>query len=273
MPELPEVETVKRTLAPEIEGKKIIDVDVFLAKAVKPRPELAEEFLPGRVIQEVSRRGKYLVLTLDSGVKIAFHLRMTGQLLYQPRETPQAKHTTLRVSLNDGFDLRMVDQRKFGTINIFSPGGVGSAPHGLLTLGPEPFDTDALFSLKRAAQRRKGPVKGVLLDQQVLAGLGNIYTDEALFSAGINPARPANSLTEEEWKHLYDKICRILTEGIKHRGTTRRDYVDGRGRPGGYQELLKVYGRKGMACPICGEPIKYARIAGRGSHFCPHCQK
>ncbi|HHU51773.1 MAG TPA: DNA-formamidopyrimidine glycosylase [Firmicutes bacterium] len=273
MPELPEVETVKRTLAPEIEGKEIIGVEVFLAKAVKPRPEIAEEFLPGRVIQKVTRRGKYLILTLDSQVKVAFHLRMTGQLLYQPRETPLAKHTTLRVSLNDGFDLRMVDQRKFGTINIFAPDGAGLAPCGLLTLGPEPFDVDALFSLKKAARRRKGPVKGVLLDQQVLAGLGNIYTDEALFRAGINPARPANSLTEEEWTILYEQICRVLTEGINHRGTTRRDYVDGRGQPGGYQKLLKVYGRKRMACLVCGEPIKYARIAGRGSHFCPHCQK
>ena len=107
----------------------------------------------------MTRRGKYLILTLDSQVKVAFHLRMTGQLLYQPRETPLAKHTTLRVSLNDGFDLRMVDQRKFGTINIFAPDGAGLAPCGLLTLGPEPFDVDALFSLKKAARRRKGPVK------------------------------------------------------------------------------------------------------------------
>lgn len=272
MPELPEVETVKRTLAPELVGKAIIAVEVLLLKAIKPRAELLEELLPGRVIQEVDRRGKYLILTVDSGVKIAFHLRMTGQLLYETHDTPLAKHTTLRLWLDDGFDLRMVDQRKFGTVNIYSPEGVGLVPQGLLALGPEPFDVGALSRLQQVARGRRGPIKGLLLDQRVLAGLGNIYTDEALFGAGIHPARPAHSLTEAEWEGLYQEICRVLTEGIKHRGTTRRDYVDGRGRPGGYQELLRVYGRKEMACPNCGKPIKYARIAGRGSHFCPNCQ-
>lgn len=272
MPELPEVETVKRSLAPVLLEKTIVKVEVYLEKAVKPSSARLKKVLPGQNVRNVERRGKYLILTLEQEDRVVFHLRMTGQLLYQPHETPLAKHTTIRFSLDDGCDLRMVDQRKFGTVNLIPAGDQTAAPKGLLTLGPEPLNETALFSLKQAAGRRKGPVKGLLLDQKVIAGLGNIYTDEALFIAGVNPSKPANSLAEGEWDRLYQAICTVVEEGIKHRGTTRRDYVDGRGQPGSYQDLLRVYGRKGGVCPNCGEKIEYARIAGRGSHFCPKCQ-
>lgn len=275
MPELPEVETVKRTLAPHLLNKVITSVEVFLAKAIKPGPEMVQKELPGKRIIEISRRGKYLILSLDNGQKLAFHLRMTGRLLYLHRETPTAKHTVIILRLNDGFDLRMVDQRKFGTVNLFTD---DDPPKGLKNLGPEPLGDEgapwlALESLKKAAKRRTAPIKALLLDQQVIAGLGNIYTDEALFLAGINPARPANSLTEEEWKRLFRAVREVLTEGIRHRGTTRRDYVDGRGEPGDHQHYLKVYGRRNQKCPVCGESINYSRTAGRGTYYCPHCQR
>jgi|SRR5690554_1722113 len=272
MPELPEVETVKRSLTPVLLGKTITRVEIYLEKAVKPGSALLKQVLPGQTVHNVERRGKYLILTLEQEDRVVFHLRMTGQLLYQPHETPLAKHTTIKLCLDDDYDLRMVDQRKFGTVNLVPAGDQTAAPKGLVTLGPEPLSEAALRSLKEAAGRRKGPVKGVLLDQKVIAGLGNIYTDEALFIAGINPSKPANSVTEGEWDRLYQAVCIVLEEGIKYRGTTRRDYVDGRGQPGGYQDRLRVYGRKGGVCLNCGEKIKYARIAGRGSHFCPKCQ-
>src|SRR5690554_6103012 len=270
MPELPEVETIRRTLAPYLPGKEIIGAEPRLAKAFRPDPETFAREVTGRMITELSRRGKYFIVTLDNGRKIAFHLRMSGRLLYSEAHVPPPKHTTLVLRFKDGEELLMEDPRKFGTVHLFA---AGTPPPGLAALGPEPVDEEAvLANLKAAGERRKAPVKAILLDQTVLAGLGNIYTDEALFLAGIDPARPANKLSPEEWEKLYSVVCRVLQEGIDHRGTSRRDYVDGQGEPGTHQEYLRVYGRRVQPCPVCGQPVAYKRVAGRGTHYCRFCQ-
>jgi formamidopyrimidine-DNA glycosylase len=273
MPELPEVETVRRSLLPVVIDKEIQEVEIFLEKAVRPiAPEELKLALIGRKIEDLLRRGKYLIFILDNSQRVAFHLRMTGKLLYKAGLSAPEKHTTLILSFSDGNSLHFVDPRKFGTVVLYEP---ANPPAGLKKLGPEPVADKkevVLFSLKTAASRRKGPIKGLLLDQTVIAGLGNIYADETLFRAGVHPTCPAREITAQEWERIYQSIQEILTKAINHRGTTRQDYVDGRGEPGEYQNYLNVYGRKEESCLVCGGTINYTRVAGRGTHYCPNCQ-
>ncbi|HHW11796.1 MAG TPA: bifunctional DNA-formamidopyrimidine glycosylase/DNA-(apurinic or apyrimidinic site) lyase [Firmicutes bacterium] len=273
MPELPEVETIRRSLLPLVQGAVIDKVQVFLAKAVKPAPAEFETALTGKRITGLARRGKYLLFQLDSGQCLAFHLRMAGRLVWQSGTAPLAKHTTLVMKLQDGKSLHFVDPRKFGTAVLFPP---AAPPAGLTALGLEPLTTEKeelLAVLAKAAARRSGPVKGLLLDQQVLAGLGNIYADEVLFAAGVSPLRPAREVTRAEWEKIYDSMVRILNASLAHRGTSQRDYVDGRGKAGEFQNYLKVYGRKKEPCVNCGAQLVYARVAGRGTHYCSTCQR
>lgn len=273
MPELPEVETIRRSLLPLLPGKIILEVAIFLEKAVKPSPERLKDGLLGREIKDVKRRGKYLILQLDNEQRVTFHLRMTGRLVFQPSSAPLEKHTTLTLNFTDGNSLRFVDARKFGTVVLYAP---ADPPAGLSKLGPEPLAApkeEVLAGFKAAAVRRKGPVKGMLLDQRVLAGLGNIYVDEALFLAGVRPERPANGISAAEWEKIYGGIIKVLTESIGHRGTSQRDYVDGLGKPGYHQVYLRVYGRKQEPCLVCGAELIYTRVAGRGTHYCPNCQR
>ncbi|NLC53872.1 MAG: DNA-formamidopyrimidine glycosylase [Firmicutes bacterium] len=272
MPELPEVETIRRSLLPLVQGAVIDQVQVFLEKAVKPGPAEFEAGLAGRQITGIQRRGKYLLFELDSGQRLAIHLRMAGRLVWQNRATTLAKHTTLVMDFQDGKSLHFVDPRKFGTAVLFPP---AAPPAGLTALGLEPLTTEKealLAALKEAAARRSGPVKGLLLDQRILAGLGNIYADEVLFAAGVSPLRPAREVTAAEWEKIYGSIVRILNKALAYRGTSQRDYVDGRGEAGEFQHHLKVYGRKKELCLDCGAPLVYARVAGRGTHYCPTCQ-
>ncbi|NLY88042.1 MAG: bifunctional DNA-formamidopyrimidine glycosylase/DNA-(apurinic or apyrimidinic site) lyase [Firmicutes bacterium] len=271
MPELPEVETILRTLRPYLPGKEITGVEPRLAKAFRPDPETFAREVTGRKITGLARRGKYLLLSLDNGKKIAIHLRMSGRLLYSDNPSPPPKHTTLILRFKDGAELLMEDPRKFGTVQLFTG---ENPPSGLAALGPEPIKKDeVLANLWAAGKRRKAPVKAILLDQRVLAGLGNIYTDEALFLAGIDPSRPVNRVSPEEWERLYTAICQVLEESLAHRGTSRRDYVDGKGEPGTHQDYLRVYGRRDKPCPVCGQPVSYKRVAGRGTHYCRFCQR
>ncbi len=272
MPELPEVETIRRTLTSVLIGQEIQGVEVLLEKAVKPSSEQLIRALVGRKIVELRRRGKYLLLLLDDDSRVAFHLRMTGRLLFLPKLTPLEKHTTLVLNFTDDHSLRFVDPRKFGTVVLYWP---STPPEGLKKLGPEPLETEkavVVSSLTTAAARRKGPVKGLLLDQRVIAGLGNIYTDETLFLAGIRPTRSVREITAAEWEKIYQSILTVLELAIEHRGTSRRDYVDGRGEPGNHQCYLQVYDRKKKPCLVCGSEIQYTRVAGRGTHYCPACQ-
>ncbi|NLW55591.1 MAG: bifunctional DNA-formamidopyrimidine glycosylase/DNA-(apurinic or apyrimidinic site) lyase [Firmicutes bacterium] len=272
MPELPEVETIRRSLLPLLPGKKIEEAQIFLEKAVKPSPEAVRDGLIGREIMDIKRRGKYLIIQLDNEQWVTIHLRMSGRLVFMPASAPLEKHTTLTLEFTDGNSLRFVDPRKFGTVVLHAP---TEPPAGLSTLGPEPLTTpkaEMLERLQTAAARRPGPVKGMLLDQRVLAGLGNIYVDEALFLAGVRPERPANGICAAEWEKIYESMLKVLNDSIEHRGTSERDYVDGLGEPGYHQVYLQVYGRKREPCRKCGTELIYTRVAGRGTHYCPNCQ-
>jgi len=273
VPELPEVETIKNTLLSKLVGRRIMKVTATLPRLIKiPTPEKFVSLIKGKEIKHLFRRGKYLLLNLSGGYLLIFHLRMTGRLLYLPADAPVVKHTHLIFHLDNGEQLRFHDLRTFGTIYLVQEGELGLI-RGLVTLGPEPlgprFTPDYL---REVLAGRQTTIKGALLNQELLAGLGNIYVDESLFRAGIHPARRAGSLTGDEVFRLHRAIRSVLEEGIRYRGTSVRDYVDGEGKTGGFQERLAVYGRRGQPCVKCGTPLELARIAGRGSVYCPRCQ-
>jgi len=273
VPELPEVETIKNTLLPKLVGRRIMGATVHLPRLIK-RPA-AQEFvslLGGKEVLDLSRRGKYLLLHLSEGYCLVFHLRMTGRLLYLPAAAPVDKHTHLIIHLDNGEQLRFHDLRTFGTIYLVREGELDQI-RGLACLGPEPLGPQFTPAyLKEVLAGRRTTIKGALLNQELLAGLGNIYVDESLFRAGIHPARQAAPLTGEEVARLHRAIGEVLKEGIRYRGTSVRDYVDGEGKAGGFQKRLAVYGRGGQPCVKCGATLEKVRLAGRGSVYCPCCQ-
>jgi formamidopyrimidine-DNA glycosylase len=271
MPELPEVETIRLTVAAKLIGRTIQDVVVTHSGMLEGRPtaDFCQDLID-KSIERVERRGKYLLLRLNGALILALHLRMTGQLTVEPAEQPVAKATYLILKLDNQTELRFRDPRKFGKAFVFAANAV---PASLGKLGPEPLSAEFTVDvLTKRLARHKLAVKKALLNQELIAGIGNIYADEGLFVAGIHPARLTDSLTKTELEHLYQAIRQVLSEGIKHRGTSVRDYLDGEGNPGSYQELLRVYGRKGQPCPVCGTPIAKMNLGGRGTHFCPLCQ-
>lgn len=274
MPELPEVETVKRTLQPKLAGLSFEGAEVFLAKVVRtPESFRLDELIAGKKLLKLGRRGKYLLMRLSDGFSLVVHLRMTGRLTYCGKDTPVDKHTHVVFNLNNGDQLRFADMRQFGRIWLLPTDSLESLP-GFKDLGVEPFDE--IFTrdfLKKELRRRHSRIKPLLLDQTFIAGLGNIYTDEALHRARINPERLATTLNAREVAHLYRAIREVLQEGIENRGTTVRDFIDSDGRAGHYQEMLRVYSRENKPCPACGKGIVKKKIGGRSSYFCPACQK
>ncbi|ABZ84319.1 formamidopyrimidine-dna glycosylase [Heliomicrobium modesticaldum Ice1] len=277
MPELPEVETVRRSLAGRITGLTIEKVELRLPKIAFALPgTLFTDALRGRRIIELGRRGKYLLLHLDGDETLVIHLRMTGRLIHlrpEEREEPEAAHTHAVFFLDDGSLLRYTDVRQFGTLTLMTREAALRQP-GKGRLGPEPLGQDFSFvDFRNALVKRKTKLKPLLLDQSFLAGLGNIYADEALARARLHPDRTADSLDDEESRRLYDCIRTVLQEGIDAKGTSFRDYVDGEGRKGEFQEKLWVYGRGGNPCRRCGGEILREKRAGRSTHFCPRCQK
>lgn len=274
MPELPEVETIVRGLRNLIIGYTIEDVVIRAEKlVVYPSLEEFRESLKGKTIREVDRRGKYILIKLAAEKTLVVHLRMTGRLLVLPRETDYDKHTHIILQLDKDLDLRFHDLRKFGRMYLvdrddYRPVG------GLLKLGPEPLSAEfTLEAFTRALSEKKTNIKALLLDQGFIAGLGNIYTDEALFYAAISPERTSDSLKEEEIEALYNSIRLVLEKGIAAGGTSFSDYRDARGEKGNFQEELQVYRRAGQECHRCGSTIIRTRLAGRGTHYCPGCQK
>ncbi|RDV83555.1 DNA-formamidopyrimidine glycosylase [Ammonifex thiophilus] len=269
MPELPEVETIRRQLVEKVVGARIKKVEVRLAKVMKNSTS-GTELLEGKAITGVFRRGKWLWLALEGDWALAFHLGMTGQLVWEGKgELPP--HTHLLIELDRG-RLRFTDFRQFGRVRL----GKSKEIRDYLEekLGPEPLSP--IFSasyLENVLAKSRRPVKALLLDQKAVAGLGNIYTDEALFLAGIDPRRPACTLAEDEVKKLHEAIQKVLAEGIAHRGTSIRNYVDATGVAGEHGLFLHVYGRGGQPCLRCGTLIKKIKLCGRGTHFCPHCQR
>lgn len=270
MPELPEVETVRRSLAALLPGKKIVGVQVA-------KPQLVElgnlQTLAGQSFADFGRRGKYLIFTMTDGARLVVHLRMTGKLLYHPAAEAPQKHDHIRLAFADGAELVYNDIRAFGRWWLTDEAGLAGI-NGLATLALEPIDPDfgAAYWRGRLLRRPNLSVKAALLDQRVVAGLGNIYADEVLFRAGIHPERRVGSLTPDDDERLAAAMRDILTEAIANRGTTFRDYVDGNNQKGSYQNLLKVFQKKGEPCPVCGTPIERIVVTGRGTHFCPHCQ-
>ncbi len=262
MPELPETETIVRDIRPFLEGKRIAGVEI-------PRPQLAEgvspEVLEGKTIRRIRRRGKFIVLELSDGSGLLFHLRLTGKLYLNSAPSPSL---ILTLRAEDGTSLSLYDPRRMARA-WWHP-----APDEFLSfLGPEPLDESFTpDDLGRILAGKKSPVKAVLLDQRSLAGLGNIYSDEALFLAGIHPRRPSSSLSQEEIQRLYHAIREVLEKGIERRGTTFSSYRDAFGRKGENQFSLNVFRRTGKPCPRCGTPIERIKVAGRSSHFCPRCQ-
>lgn len=274
MPELPEVETYVRELEPELTGRTITAARVFWSRTIAE--PLAEEF-PARIaglgFHQFDRRGKYMLLGMSDGSTLIVHLRMTGKLLLLPNETEPNKHTHVVMDLDNGQALHYNDPRKFGRIWL-----VPDQTRVLAKLGPEPL-VDA-FAVEQFAARlaeRKAPIKALLLDQRIVAGVGNIYADEALFHARIHPARPGGSLTLEEIVRLHGAVRQVLTAGIERRGSTLGDsnlqnYLRPGGMPGDFQNEFFVFRRTGKPCLVCGTPIERIVITQRSTHFCPFCQ-
>jgi formamidopyrimidine-DNA glycosylase len=270
MPELPEVETVVRGLREPLVGRTIAATTLVWPRAVAvPQADDFERHIVGRRVVSVARRGKYIVVKLDRGFLLV-HLKMSGRLHVRPAVEPPDRHTRVILELDNGWQLRFQDARKFGRIYL-----VDDPAQVTGKLGPEPLDADfTLDTFRQLLARRSGRLKPLLLNQAFLAGLGNIYADEALFAAHLHPLRGARSLLPEEQARLYESIQAVLSRAIAGRGTTLDDrgYTDAAGLAGTYQEQIAVYGRKGAPCPQCGAPIQRIVIGGRSSHFCSRCQ-
>lgn len=275
MPELPEVETVVRSLERHLSGLTITAVDLVMPEVIRsPKPEQFIEQITGKQFQKkLGRRGKYLLIHLSDGLTLVIHLRMTGRLIYCEADLPMEKHTHVIFHLDNGKQLRFADVRRFGRLQLVPTAEV-SGLSGLKDMGPEPLDQEFTREfLKKELRRRRTRIKSLLLDQCFVAGLGNIYADEALYRAKIHPERLAPDLTTREAAVLHKAIIEVIAGGIEHRGTSFRDYVDGEGRPGSFQHHLKVYNREGLPCSHCGRPIERIKVAGRSSYYCPSCQK
>ena len=273
MPEMPEVETIRRSLADKVEGRYIIKVDIRLTRLIK-WPEVVDfaGYILHRTITRLERKGKYLVFHLKGGMALVIHLRMTGRLFLAVPDMSPDRFTHVVFHLDNGNQLLYADTRTLGTIYAMEESELGRIA-GLTSLGPEPLSKEfTLEYFRRLTQYRKGRIKALLLNQKLVGGLGNIYVDEALAIAGIDPDRTACSLTADETEALYNAINQVIAEGIRHGGTTFRDYRDGTGRKGSYQHELFVYGRRGQPCRRCGTSIERKETAGRGTHFCPACQ-
>lgn len=272
MPELPEVETVRRTLAPYVTGRTITAVTVLWEGALvgMSTTEL-QAHLVGARICSTARRGKYLGLVLEDRGFLVVHLRMTGRLMIRQPDAPKETHLRWWLTLDDASELHFVDQRKFGKVYWANNAAEYAA---IAHVGPEPLsDEFTPATLAATLTGSKSNIKACLLDQERVAGLGNIYADESLFRARIHPARTAGSLSGSEIALLWSSIRAALQSGIDHGGTTLRDYVDGNGRQGDNQNFLLVYGKAGEPCPNCGTVLVRTKIAGRGTVFCPECQK
>jgi len=274
MPELPEAETIARDLRRRVVGRKVTGVKVTHADVLGAglTSKSISERLAGRRIAEVGRRAKNVVLRFEDGPVVVVNLGMTGRLVVS--EAPKAselRHVAVRFDLDHGGALLYDDVRRFGRIDVYAP---ETWEEKQRELGVEPLSEEFTPErLHELTQRSRSPIRNWLLDQRRVAGVGNIYANEALFRARIHPARPANTLSRSEATRLRDAIRDVLTEAIKVRGTTLRDYRDANGETGGFEPLLRVYGREGRPCPVCGTPIERTVIGNRSAFYCPHCQK
>jgi len=271
MPELPEVETIRRGIKPLITGKKVLRT-VLRSSRLRWSASVSDlAALAGQEVVDVERRAKYLILHFSDDWLI-LHMGMTGSLRYRPSGCPPAKHDHFDLVFDDGFLLRFRDPRKFGGL-LFSHESPFSTPL-FAGLGPEPFseqlDGHYLHGLARG---RKIPVKNFIMDQKIIAGIGNIYANEALFLSGIRPSRAAGRIGPGRYEVLAGNIRRVLSHAIEAGGTSIRDFQNSDGRPGYFSVQLNVYGKEGCPCPRCGARIEAARTGQRSTFFCPHCQR
>ena len=276
MPELPEVETVRRTLEPVLEGRTVTAVEVRRRDLRRRLVPDFESRLTGRRIVGIGRRAKYLLARLDDRRSWIVHLGMSGRLLHRPaprEESVADAHAHLHVSvrLDDGSAVEFHDPRRFGLMLVENAEDCDL----LRGVGPEPLDADGFDSryLTALKRRTRRTVKDVLMDQRVVAGIGNIYVNEILFAAGVRPGRRMHRVTSSECDRLVEAVRTVLAEAIAHRGTSMSDFLDGIGRRGGYQWRRRVYDRTGEPCPVCGAAIRHAARGGRSSFFCPRCQR
>ena len=270
MPELPEVETTRRGIAPYVEGQKVTAVRLYDRRLRWPVPEDLPQRLVGRVVEKVERRSKYLLFRLGTDT-LLIHLGMTGSLRIHREAPPKRVHDHVDLEFGNGVVLRYHDPRRFGAV-LWSP---GAAHHPLLAgLGPEPlgpeFDPDHLF---HATRNRRAAIKLALMDNRVVVGVGNIYANESLFRAGIRPTRAANRISRQRMRLLREAVRETLADAIAKGGSTLRDYVDSDGAAGYFQFHYFVYGREGRPCRTCGTAIRSVRLGGRATNFCPKCQR
>ena len=272
MPELPEVETVRRGLEKLILGKKITTIDIRYPKMIKTDLDQFQKELPRQVVKSMGRRGKYLLFYLSDKVLIS-HLRMEGKYFYYPNQVPERKHAHVLIHFEDGGTLVYEDVRKFGTMELLAP-ELLDVYFLSKKLGPEPTDQD--FDLENfiaALKKSKKPIKSHLLDQTLVAGLGNIYVDEVLWRAQVHPARPSQSLTRVEASAIHDQTISVLGQAVEKGGSTIRTYTNAFGEDGTMQDFHQVYDKAGQACSRCGSIIEKIQLGGRGTHFCPKCQR
>jgi formamidopyrimidine-DNA glycosylase len=274
VPELPEVETVRSRLEPLLVGRELRAVEILDGRLTRPfEPSAVAAELEGERVGAVERRGKYLIFRFESGRVLLIHLRMTGSLLVaRGEDLPEDPHRRAVVRLDDGSDVAYRDVRRFGTWLLLEPGELDEYLGA--RLGGEPLvHTFTARALGKRLAGRRAALKALLLDQRVLAGMGNIYADEALWYASLHPLRPGADLSPEELRALHAGVRRALRKGIARQGATLRDYATPDGGRGSMQDEFVVYGRAGEPCLRCGTPIEKTRVAGRGTWFCPGCQR
>lgn len=285
MPELPEVETIRMGLEKYLVGHKITDVEVRLKKMVTGNTA----HVTGAGVKKIRRFGKALVINLDNNWSIAVHIKLTGQFIYRGPKVSKVekvpnvskaltggelpnKWTHMIFYLDKGGTLYYNDIRQFGWVKIIPTSEVEKLPF-IHELGPEPLDDLTLEKFREILKKKKIKIKPLLMDQKKIGGVGNIYANDALFLARVDPRRPASSLSLKEQAKLYDAILEVLRRGLKYGGATEMNFVNALGQPGGYQEHFLVYGREGKPCQKCGGAIRKIRIGGRGTYYCPECQK
>ena len=271
MPELPEVETIRRQLAPHLEGRTIVDARILDPRWTRPDPpEAVEAELHGAVVERIGRAGKYLIWSLSEERFLLQHLRMTGTLLYDPAIPPA--HTRVMFELDGGHRLVYVDPRRFGTGHLVH-GTAARDEYLTARIGIEPLTPEFTGAhLRELARGRTAPVKAFVLDQRHIAGVGNIYADEALFRAGIHPLRPAGRLSAADWERVREGIEEALSAGIEAKGASIDDFRHVDGARGSFQDRFMVHRRAGEPCPRCGHTIRKIVVGGRGTYVCERCQ-
>lgn len=272
MPELPEVETIAQDLSSKLKGLQIKSVRIIYPPILRNEELSLISDLKGRKVIGVRRRGKMLLIDFERNLSLLIHLKMTGQLLFYPREEPLDKHTHFILSFKDkNNELRFRDVRKFGFISCLRSFDVSRADE-LKDLGPEPLEIDFPY-FKKLFHGRKARLKSLLLNQNFIAGIGNIYADEVLFLAKLHPLTPASHLSDDDLKRLLKAMRNVLRKAIIHKGSSIRTFTNAEGKRGNFQDYHQVYGRESLFCFICREKIKRLRLGGRSSFFCPRCQK